>query len=216
MKARLVHPPSPVGRIALEKNVREIIRTLGERARIVDVGARARRWPGVWASDYCISDAIDVVGDANHLPFADRSLDGIVATYVLEHLPNPEQAVWEMWRVLRLGGVCYVETPFMFNFHGHESAYSDYARWTHVGLERLFRQFSSVETGVAGGVASAVAHTLREGIPILLTSKDSRTYWGLRVLLGWLFAPVHLLDRKALHHPKRLNVAAALYCKAVK
>jgi SAM-dependent methyltransferase len=211
----LISPPDPVLRLGQRERVSEIVESLGKGAVIMDIGARSHRWPEVLALDYAGAD-VDLIGDAQHLPFADGALDGVISTYVLEHLPVPEQAVAEMHRVLRPGGVCYVETPFLFNFHGHEHAYSDYTRWTHVGLGQLFRQFSSIETGVTGGTASAIAHVLREGIPILLTSGDSKVYWGLRALLGWLLAPLRLLDRKTLRHPKCSNVAAALYGRAVK
>jgi ubiquinone/menaquinone biosynthesis C-methylase UbiE len=44
------------------------------------------------------------VGDAHHLDFADESFDTVVATYSLCNIPDPEQALAEMHRVLRAGG----------------------------------------------------------------------------------------------------------------
>lgn len=43
-------------------------------------------------------------GDAEHLPFADRSFDLVVCRHVLWTLPHPEAAVAEWVRVLRPGG----------------------------------------------------------------------------------------------------------------
>jgi SAM-dependent methyltransferase len=169
----------------------------------------------VLALDYW-GDDVDVRGDAMRLPFADESLDGVISTYVLEHVQCPDQAVAEMYRVLKPGGIMYIETPFMFGFHGHMHAYSDYTRWTFKGLERLCSSFQSTETGVVSGPASAIAYILREGVPILLSSTDSRFYWGLRVLMGWLIFPLKYLDWKTREHPKCTNVAATLYCMAIK
>jgi SAM-dependent methyltransferase len=43
-------------------------------------------------------------GDAERLPFADESFDGVVAGFVVNHLPRAERAVAEFARVLRPGG----------------------------------------------------------------------------------------------------------------
>jgi ubiquinone/menaquinone biosynthesis C-methylase UbiE len=44
------------------------------------------------------------LGDARALPFADASLDVIVTSYSLHHIPGPERVIREMGRVLRRGG----------------------------------------------------------------------------------------------------------------
>lgn len=44
------------------------------------------------------------VGDAQDLPFADRSFDSVVCTYALCSVPDVARAVSEMMRVLRSGG----------------------------------------------------------------------------------------------------------------
>jgi SAM-dependent methyltransferase len=51
-----------------------------------------------------------VRGDAEHLPFADRSFDVVVWSEVIEHLMRPELAVWEVARVLRPGGLLVMTT----------------------------------------------------------------------------------------------------------
>jgi ubiquinone/menaquinone biosynthesis C-methylase UbiE len=43
-------------------------------------------------------------GDAQDLPFADRSFDSVVCTYALCSVPDEAQAISEMKRVLRPGG----------------------------------------------------------------------------------------------------------------
>jgi len=44
------------------------------------------------------------LGDAQKLPFADASLDVVVTSYSLHHIPWPDRVVREMARVLRRGG----------------------------------------------------------------------------------------------------------------
>jgi SAM-dependent methyltransferase len=61
-----------------------------------------------------ISDAgpwLVVQGDTFHLPFADRSFDCVIASEVLEHLPDDGAAIAEMSRVLRSGGLLAVSVP---------------------------------------------------------------------------------------------------------
>jgi SAM-dependent methyltransferase len=43
-------------------------------------------------------------GDAERLPFADESFDGVVAGFLVNHLPRAERALAEFARVLRPGG----------------------------------------------------------------------------------------------------------------
>ena len=48
--------------------------------------------------------------DAEHLPFVSGSMDVIVMSEVIEHLLRPELAVWEVSRLLRLGGTFVMTT----------------------------------------------------------------------------------------------------------
>jgi ubiquinone/menaquinone biosynthesis C-methylase UbiE len=44
------------------------------------------------------------VGDAEQLPFADGTFDGVLLSGIVHHLPNPAPAAREVHRVLRVGG----------------------------------------------------------------------------------------------------------------
>lgn len=50
--------------------------------------------------------------DICSIPFPDRSFDLVVANHVLEHVPNDRQAMAEICRVLRPGGVAILQTPY--------------------------------------------------------------------------------------------------------
>ena len=52
-----------------------------------------------------------VVGDALRLPFADDSFDRIIASEVLEHIPEDSAAMAEIDRVLKPGGTVSVTVP---------------------------------------------------------------------------------------------------------
>jgi radical SAM superfamily enzyme YgiQ (UPF0313 family)/ubiquinone/menaquinone biosynthesis C-methylase UbiE len=50
-------------------------------------------------------------GDAQVLPLADGTADALIATAIIEHVPDPDGMMQECARVLRPGGVCILTTP---------------------------------------------------------------------------------------------------------
>ncbi|MFC4001977.1 class I SAM-dependent methyltransferase [Prauserella oleivorans] len=55
--------------------------------------------------------ATTVAGDALDLPFPDESFDCVIASEILEHIPEDDKAVWELARVVRPGGTVAVTVP---------------------------------------------------------------------------------------------------------
>ena len=51
------------------------------------------------------------VGDIEHIPFRDNTFDAVVCLGVIEYLATDEQALREIWRVLKPGGSAVVATP---------------------------------------------------------------------------------------------------------
>jgi SAM-dependent methyltransferase len=54
---------------------------------------------------------LPVRGDARHIPFDDAGFDRVIASEVLEHIPDDEAAIAELVRVLKPGGVLAVTVP---------------------------------------------------------------------------------------------------------
>lgn len=50
------------------------------------------------------------------LPFADASIDVVIADFVLEHLGEPQAVEAEVYRVLKPGGLFCARTPHSFNY----------------------------------------------------------------------------------------------------
>jgi SAM-dependent methyltransferase len=56
-----------------------------------------------------------VQSPAEKLPFADQSFDLVHANHVFEHLADPLAAAQEVYRVLKPGGVVFIEVPNQFD-----------------------------------------------------------------------------------------------------
>jgi len=135
---------------------------------------------------------VDVVADAYALPYATGSVDAVHCEAVLEHLEFPDQAVREMYRVLRSGARVYAATPFLQAFHGYPDHFQNF---TLNGHRRLFERagFSIERIGPAVGPIFALrdlaGQTLRHGLP----AAPGRWLHG-----AWLLAtlPLLALDRR--------------------
>lgn len=68
--------------------------------------------------------------------------DFVVCTEVLEHTVQPFDAVRELHRVLKPGGLAFVTTPFNLRIHG---PLPDCWRFTEHGLRALFKEWEIVE-----------------------------------------------------------------------
>ena len=63
--------------------------------------------------NYDIKPFGDVQGDCTEgLPFKNESLDGVLASHILEHIPDLRRLKGEIHRVLRKGGKLTVIVPF--------------------------------------------------------------------------------------------------------
>ncbi len=121
------------------------IKTFAPRltGKILDVGSgRSRRYEAFCTNktsyltmDHSADGHPDIVGSAEAIPLADESVDGILCTQVLEHVPHPWTAVQEMHRVLQPGGLCLLTIPQENELHEEPH---DYFRYTCHGLRSLF------------------------------------------------------------------------------
>jgi SAM-dependent methyltransferase len=114
--------------------------------RTLDIGAQngpyAAHFPNRVALDIQPAAGVHVIGDAQALGFPDDTFEAILCTEVLEHLPEPQRAIDEMWRVLRPGGTLLLTTRFLFPIH---DAPHDYFRFTKYGLRHLLRRFEILD-----------------------------------------------------------------------
>lgn len=69
-----------------------------------------------------------IVGSGTNLPFKDESFDKISCSEVIEHIPNYEDAIAEISRVLKKGGVLLITTPNWRSLYGITRKLLDFIR----------------------------------------------------------------------------------------
>jgi SAM-dependent methyltransferase len=124
----------------------------------------------------------DVTWDGKKMPFQDGSFDCIIATEVLEHVPNLESYLNEVFRVLRPKGVFFFTTPFLWPLH--EAPHDEY-RITPYSIERQLEKvgFHNTSISALGGWNASLAQML--GLWVRRGPFNLRT----RKLLSIIFYP---------------------------
>jgi len=130
---------------------RELAR-IGKAGTALDIGAagggntqvlRAHGWTGI-AVEYGADGAqvarergLDVLrSDARRLPIADGAIDLVIAYDVLEHIVEDHEAMAEVHRVLRPGGVALIAVPCdMKLWSAHDEAVGHVRRYTRKSLQ---------------------------------------------------------------------------------
>jgi SAM-dependent methyltransferase len=191
--------------------------------RVLDVGCGDRPYEVVFTgvgATYVGCDVeanvhADIHGFADALPVDDGSFDVVLCTQVLEHVPDPAHAVRELRRVLRPGGRALASTHGVAVFHPNPD---DLWRWTHAGLDRLFRDngdWSSLTVRPGAGTAATVSMLIAHLTDLLFKRA------GVRVLGTPLVAGLNLageaLDRAVplLREPVPGSLSANYHVEAV-
>lgn len=128
---------------------------------------------------------VDVAADLAAIPFPDCSTDVVLNIQVLEHVPDPQQVVNELYRVLKPGGTLLLTAPQ--GWHEHQQPH-DFFRFTQYSLRSIFRKagFRRVEIAPIGGYFHYLGHRLTYVPKVLF---QGRPAW-LRVV----FFPLELLS----------------------
>lgn len=101
---------------------------------------------------------VDFIGDLQDMKaLAADSFDVVLCTEVLEHVPQPQKTIAEVWRVLKPQGKFILSVPHLSRLH--EEPF-DYYRFTKHGLQFLLEQndFAILEIVPTGSLFSFVGH----------------------------------------------------------
>jgi SAM-dependent methyltransferase len=97
------------------------------------------------------------------VPLETGSVDTVLSSQTLEHVPDPALYLRECRRLLRLGGVLILTAPMQWRHH--EQPY-DYYRFTRYGLEHLVTQAGFVIENIegTGGVWALIGQILNSAL----------------------------------------------------
>jgi SAM-dependent methyltransferase len=147
----------------LREQADDAYRTIG-RYRVLDVGCGTKPYAPLFlphADSYVGVDPVDnpkaeLKGSVEAIPVEDASFDVVLCNQVLEHCDDPVKAVSELRRVTAPGGRVLATTHGVMPYHPSPT---DYWRWTHAGLEKLFADnggWSSVRVTPASGTTACL------------------------------------------------------------
>lgn len=102
-------------------------RSFVTQAGLTYVGCDMRPGPGV-----------DLIQDLHALDLPEASVGAVICVDTLEHVEYPRQAISEIHRILRPGGVLMLTSVMNFPIHAYPD---DYWRFTPAGLQSLLSMF---------------------------------------------------------------------------
>ena len=153
-------------------NIREFVRVVSETLTIpqpiVEIGAfqvegqpyDADLRPLFAETDYTGCDirpglGVDRIEDVHRLSFGSDTLGTVLMLETVEHVRNPLQAMAEVFRVLRPGGLAVISSCMDFPVHEHPA---DYWRFPPQGFDLLLERFAPRRVYVQG--VSVFPHSL--------------------------------------------------------
>lgn len=190
-----------------------IARARGKGWRVLYLGSGGRRQLAMINLDITPVTGPDVVGDGYRLPFRNGTFDAILCEYVIEHVPDPEGFLAAAAQALKPEGLFYLEVPFLQPLHAQPT---DFTRWTITGFTNAAQRagLHVLETGLNSGPAFAMFWFLKEWTALLLSFGVGGLRRILSYLLGWLLAPLMVLDLVMLRLPGAAELASGYYVLA--
>jgi SAM-dependent methyltransferase len=186
-----------------------VLASLPPGARVCDLGAGGSRLaPKILTVDGYRTEDTDVVADLHLLPLRNQSFDCVISTGTLEHVRRPERVLGEVFRIVRPGGIVYLEVPFLQGYHADPT---DYRRWTLSGLEVECEDagFVKLRSGVHMGPSSTVTWVLRHYALCFVGGRSpKRVVWGVTSLL---LRPLKYLDAVLKKHDSFSAICSGVY-----
>ncbi len=189
--------------------------------RVLDVGCGVKPYYPYFAGaasyigvDVVDNPAAELKGPVEALPVEDGSFDVVLCNQVLEHCDDPAQAVRELRRVTAPGGRVLASTHGVQVYHPSPN---DLWRWTHTGLEKLFRDngdWASLDVRPGAGTSACIGMLLTHYIELLASRARLRTV--ARPLVAAINASAEAIDRRvtSLREPIPGSIFANYHVRA--
>lgn len=115
----------------------------GTRGAVLDIGCGNDLYRDIFPNKKTLElnprGAVDFEADAEDMPIVPSdSFDVVLLMGVMEHMKNPANALQEIHRVLKKGGLLLMAVPFIYPIHDYPS---DHWRFTEEGLKLILKDF---------------------------------------------------------------------------
>lgn len=117
--------PPVAGKISQTTDTYKVPKRFASAKTVLNLGSGNVKCtdPRVISLDILPCDNVDIVSEAEVLPFASNSFDLVESCAVFEHVYDPLAAIKEARRVLKPGGVLRIDNSFLQAYHGFPSHY---------------------------------------------------------------------------------------------
>ena len=149
------------------------------------------------------SDEITFRSDLQAMsPISDETYDTALCLQVLEHVPNPQKAAHEIFRILKPGGVAIITVPHLSRIHDEPN---DFHRFTEYGIRVLLENagLNVEEIIIRAGLFSFLGHQVSSVIVPLV--------WEVPLLREIVFAINSVLLSRGCYYLDHLMPTAMRY-----
>lgn len=178
----------------VKKNLKFIIDEMPDDFEGLNVGAgHTKLHPNIKNMEIDENAGADIVGRFEEIPVEDNYFDLLISQEVIEHVEDPFKAINEAYRVLKIGGLCYTQVPFIIGYH---PCPHDYWRFTKEGIVTLVESagFEVVNIDVSVGPAVGFYRIAVEFLAILFSMPLKYLYLPSKLLFSILLFPIKLID----------------------
>lgn len=188
---------------------RMILKHVKPNAITLDIGSGPERLGKEFINvDVFPFPEVDIVANAEELPFKDNTIDGAVSESLFEHVPDAYKVAREMVRIVKPGGYIYVSAPFIHPYHASPD---DFNRWTISGLKHLFPGLEIIDSGVRSGPWSAFLMFMAYWLGVIFSFGYKKAAPFLAHIFMLILGPFKYLDYFFMKLPGSDAVAAHLY-----
>lgn len=140
-----------------------------------------------------------LIADVFHLPLRMNSFDCVVASEIMEHVPDPRLFISKLLDVVRPGGKLIITTPYNEQIQYHLCIHCNRPTPAHAHLHSFH------EKNVAALIPESVTESTLRAFSHKYLNK-SRLYVMIQGFPFWLWKSIDRMANKAWRHPMRLMV----------
>jgi SAM-dependent methyltransferase len=152
---------------------------------VLDIGGRIQPYRTLLpetrylALDLRLTPLVNVVANAERIPFLSQGFDLVLCTQMLEYAPDPGLVLSEIHRVLKPGGRLLLSVPSVFP----QDADEDRWRFLPAGIRQLLSAFSEVQIVPEGSSIAGFFRTIN--VCLHMFAK----YSAIRTVLSYTVVP---------------------------